>query len=171
MSQNLTTAASIASLDIHADAASFGRHLRASNLSPRTVQSYLEAVDLFTRYLIEHSRQRHQQTLERARRALVELADTGQSVTVAELASRAGVSRSWIYTQPELREQIQQHQRSHSDSDTARQKVTRASDESLHRRLTLAHERITQLRKENQQLREALAHACGQLRAARAPAR
>lgn len=124
-----------------------------------------------TRYLIEHARQRHQQTLERARRALAELADTGQSVTVAELASRAGISRSWIYTQPELREQIQQHQRSQSDSDTARQIVTRASDESLHRRLTLAHERITQLRKENQQLREALAHACGQLRAAGAPAR
>ena len=124
-----------------------------------------------TRYLIEHSRQRHQHTLERARRALAELADTGQSVTVAELASRAGISRSWIYTQPQLREQIQQHQRSHSDSDTARQIATRASDESLHRRLTLAHERITQLRKENQQLREALAHACGQLRAAGAPAR
>ncbi len=53
MTRNLTTDPSIASLDIHADAASFGRHLRASNLSPRTVQSYLEAVDLFTRYLDE----------------------------------------------------------------------------------------------------------------------
>ncbi len=53
MARNLTTDPSIASLDIHADAASFGRHLRASNLSPRTVQSYLEAVDLFTRYLDE----------------------------------------------------------------------------------------------------------------------
>ncbi|MFP1155472.1 DUF6262 family protein [Mycobacterium sherrisii] len=120
---------------------------------------------------MERSRQRHQHTLERARRVLAELADTGQSVTVARLASRAGVSRPWIYTQPELREQIHQHQRSHSDSNTARQIVTRASDESLHRRLTLAHERIAQLRKENQQLREALAHAYGQLRAAGAPPR
>jgi Family of unknown function (DUF6262) len=68
-----------------------------------------------TRYVIEHSRQRHQQTLERAPRALVELADTGRSVTVAELASRVGVSRSWICTQPELREQIPTKQRSHSD--------------------------------------------------------
>ncbi|MGD8684119.1 MAG: tyrosine-type recombinase/integrase [Chloroflexota bacterium] len=53
MARNLTTDPSIASLDIRADAASFGRHLRATNLSPRTVQSYLEAVDLFTRYLDE----------------------------------------------------------------------------------------------------------------------
>lgn len=118
-------------------------------------------------YIIEHARQRRQDTLERARRALAELAETGQSISVAELASRAGVSRSWVYTQPELLDQIQQHQRSHSDSRGARQIVTRASDESLHRRLTLAHERISQLRKENQQLRDSLAHAHGQLRAAR----
>lgn len=119
-------------------------------------------------HLIEHARQRRQETLERARRALAELIETGQPVTVAELASRAGVSRSWIYTQPELRDQIQQRQRAHSDLHTARQLVTRASDESLHRRLTLAHERITQLRTENQQLREELAYTHGQLRAARA---
>jgi hypothetical protein len=92
---------------------------------------------------------------------------TGQPVTVAKLASRAGVSRSWIYTQPELRDQIQQQQHSHSDSRSARQIVTRASDKSLHGRLTLAHERITQLRNENQQLRDSLAQAHGQLRAAR----
>lgn len=120
-----------------------------------------------THYLIEHAKQRRQETLQRAYQALAELAETGQSVTVAELASRAGVSRSWIYTQPELREQIQQQQRSHSDSHSARQTAIRASDESLHRRLTLAHERITQLRKENQQLRDSLAHVHGQLRAAR----
>ena len=53
MARNLTTDPSIASLDIQTDAASFRRHLNASNLSPRTVQSYLEAVDLFTRYLSE----------------------------------------------------------------------------------------------------------------------
>jgi uncharacterized protein involved in type VI secretion and phage assembly len=118
-------------------------------------------------YLVEHAKQRRQETLERAHRALAELAETGQSVTVAELASRAGVSRSWIYTQPELRDQIQQQQRSHSDSRSARQTATRASDETLHRRLTLAYERIAQLRNENQQLRDSLAHAHGQLRTAR----
>ena len=51
MSKALSTPPSIASPDLAADAASFGRHLRASNLSPRTVQSYLEAVDLLGRFL------------------------------------------------------------------------------------------------------------------------
>ena len=45
--------------------------------------------------------------------------------------------------------------------------VTRASDESLRQRLALAHDRIGELRAENQRLRDALAHAHGQLRAAR----
>lgn len=117
--------------------------------------------------LAEHARHRHQQTLRRAREALAELADTGESVTIARLADKAGVSRSWIYTQPELRDRVEQLQRRVADSGENRETVTRASDESLRRRLAVAHERNTQLRKENQQLRESLAHAHGQLRAAR----
>lgn len=45
--------------------------------------------------------------------------------------------------------------------------VIRATDDSLRQRLAPAHERINQLRAENQQLRDALAHAHGQLRVAR----
>jgi site-specific recombinase XerD len=33
---------------------SFGRHLRASNAAPRTIQSYLEACDQFHSFLVEH---------------------------------------------------------------------------------------------------------------------
>jgi site-specific recombinase XerD len=32
---------------------SFGRHLRASNAAPRTIQSYLEACDQFLAFLVE----------------------------------------------------------------------------------------------------------------------
>ncbi|MEO3858490.1 DUF6262 family protein [Acrocarpospora sp. B8E8] len=117
--------------------------------------------------LAEHARQRHEQALQRAQQTLTELADTGQPVTVTTLATRAGVSRSWIYTQPELRERIQQLQRHRTNADLSRGNATRASDESLRRRLALAHEQISQLRTENQHLRDALAHAHGQLRAAR----
>jgi hypothetical protein len=42
-----------------------------------------------------------------------------------------------------------------------------ATDDSLRQRLALAHERINQLRTENQQLRDALAHAHGELRGTR----
>jgi hypothetical protein len=118
-------------------------------------------------HLAIHARQRHEQALHRAQQTLTEMADTGQPVTVTTLATQAGVSRSWIYTQPELQDQIRQLQHHRNDADLSRNNATRASDESLRRRLAFAHEQITELRTENQHLREALAYAHGQLRAAR----
>jgi chromosome segregation ATPase len=118
-------------------------------------------------HLAEHARGRHHQALERAETALTEMADTGEPITPARLAARAGVSRSWIYSQPTIRDRIQQLQRHQADSATNRQTATRASDDSLRHRLAAAHERIAELRRENQELRNALAHAHGQLRAAR----
>lgn len=120
-----------------------------------------------THHLAEHARQRHDQTLQRAQRTLTELTDAGEHVTVARLANQAGVSRSWIYTQPALLGRIQQLQQHRTSADFVRITITQATDDSLRQRLALAHERINQLRTENQQLRDALAHAHGQLRTAR----
>lgn len=39
--------------DLAVNRASFGRHLRAGNLSPRTHKTYMEAVDLFARFLTD----------------------------------------------------------------------------------------------------------------------
>jgi hypothetical protein len=118
--------------------------------------------------LAEHARARHEQTLHRAQAALTSMANHGDAITVSLLASKAGVSRSWIYTQPELRDHIEQLQQATIRTGAPRRDtVNHASEESLRHRLDLAHQRITQLRTENQQLRESLAHAHGQLRAAR----
>jgi uncharacterized protein DUF6262 len=88
--------------------------------------------------LAEHARHRHHDTVRRAHEALAELANSGQSVTIARLADKAGVSRSWIYTQPELRERVEQLQRRFTEAGANRATVTRASDESLRSRLAVA---------------------------------
>lgn len=119
------------------------------------------------RHLAEHARGRHEQTLDRAQRTLTEMADAGQPVTVALLANQARISRSWIYTQTALLDRIRQLQQHHATVGFARETVIRASDDSLRQRLALAHDQINHLRTENQQLRDALAHTHGQLRAAR----
>jgi hypothetical protein len=119
--------------------------------------------------LAEHARARHEQTLQRAQDALAALARNGEPVTIARLASEAGVSRTWIYTQHGLRDQVKRTQRGQlPGTPPVQQAGSRASDESLRRRLELAHQKITQLRAENQQLRRDLAAAHGQLRAAAA---
>ena len=53
MASKTITAPSIGDLDTLA--ASWARELRAANLSPRTVQSYGEAVRLFGEYLTAHA--------------------------------------------------------------------------------------------------------------------
>ncbi len=120
--------------------------------------------------LAEHARARHEQTLQRAQATLAAMTRDSGTITIARLATEAGVSRAWIYTQPALREQIQQMQRDRATgaSPATRQAASKASDESLRRRLELAHHKITQLRAENQQLRHDLAAAHGLLRVAAA---
>ena len=118
--------------------------------------------------LAQHARARHEQTLHRAQAALTSMANNGEAITVSILAGKAGVSRSWIYTQPELRDHIEQLQQATTRTGAPRRETANhASEESLRRRLALAHQHITQLRTQNQQLRESLARAHGQLRAAR----
>lgn len=121
-----------------------------------------------TARLARAAQARHEQTLQRARTVLEAMADGDSLLTVAGLARRAGVSRSWLYTQPELRErieQLRQHSRNETNPGaTASNTDSRASTDSLRRRLELAHEHIAQLRTENRELRDALARAHGLLR-------
>ena len=87
----------------------------------------------------------------------------GASVTVAGLALAAGVSRSWLYEQPDLlafalrlRERI--------SSATQVPAAQRATDESLRQRLDAARAEIERLRTENASLRDQLARALGEQR-------
>jgi hypothetical protein len=116
-------------------------------------------------HLTAAARRRSEQTLARARAALRELQDAGQPITITALAARAGVSRGWLYTQHELRQQISPP---HAPAPAQpASNAERASSASLRQRLTLAHQRIRDLSDDNQQLRDQIASLHGQLRAAR----
>ena len=49
---------------------------------------------------------RHQLTRARAIQALRELDQAGSPVTFASVAGAAGISRSWLYTQPDIRGEV-----------------------------------------------------------------
>ncbi|MGY4771625.1 DUF6262 family protein [Kribbella sp. CWNU-51] len=120
-----------------------------------------------TSYLAAATQQRTEQARTRAEAALTQLIATRQPITVAGLARAAAVSRSWLYTQPDLLEQLRQRS---ADQTTHSTTITRASDSSLQRRLELAHQRITQQTEEIHKLRDQLARAHGDLRMATMPA-
>ena len=118
-------------------------------------------------HLVAAAQRRRADTLERARQALHELDETGQQRTVMQIAAHAGVSRSWLYAQPELRDQLRRLTAIPETAESAPGPIERGSDASLRKRLTLAHERIRELDDENRQLRNQIALLHGQLRANR----
>jgi predicted nucleic acid-binding Zn-ribbon protein len=117
-----------------------------------------------TERLTANARRRSEQTLQRAQETLTAMAACGDTITLAKLAQTADVSRSWIYTQPELRERIEQLRLAAPARPPGSAAASRASLESLKRRLDLAHQRIAQLRDENLQLRRSVEQLHGQLR-------
>src|SRR6476659_9773396 len=118
-------------------------------------------------HLLAAAQRRRADTLERARKALHELGETGQQRTVTQIAAHAGVSRSWLYAQPELRDQLRQLTPTPQPTESAAPQVERSSETSLRQRLTLAHERIRELDNDNRHLRDQIALLHGQLRANR----
>jgi hypothetical protein len=106
-------------------------------------------------------------TRKRAVAALRRMDKSGQLITFDSVAKHAQVSRSWLYTQPDLRAEIERR-RTRTNPPPSVQPVPaqkRASDTSLLRRLEAATDRIRRLEAENQQLHEALALALGDHRA------
>jgi Family of unknown function (DUF6262) len=120
-----------------------------------------------SRHVIAAARQRSESTHRRAVAALRHLDNTGTPVTFDAVARQAGVSRSWLYNQPDLRTEIERLR--HRQQPTPQRLVPdrqRASEASLRQRLEVATARIRQLEADNKRLRDALAQALGERRTA-----
>jgi hypothetical protein len=100
----------------------------------------------------------------RARRVLRELRRRGARVNFAAVGAAAGVSRQFLYTHPELRQEIEQL-RDEQHSELSRLPLAeRASDASIRARLRAGLDDNQRLREENARLREELALAHGRVR-------
>ena len=113
--------------------------------------------------MVAAARRRRELTRAKAVRALREMERAGSPVSFAAVAQAAGVSRSWLYTENDLRAEITRLREATADRPkTPPIPVSqRASEPSLRQRLELAQQRIRQLRNDNDRLRRELAHALG----------
>ena len=119
--------------------------------------------------LSEAAARRHELTRAKAIQALRELDRAGTPVTFAAIATAAAISRSWLYTQPDISDQIRRL-RGKTDgagSADAIPAAQRATDASLRARLTAALDRNKQLADDNARLRRQLARALGEQRSSR----
>ncbi len=110
---------------------------------------------------------RHELTRAKAIQALRELDRAGAPVTFASAAAAAGISRSWLYTQPDIREQVRRLRSTRGREPGAIPVSQRATDTSLRSRLTAALQRNQALADENARLRRQLARALGDQRSSR----
>jgi len=110
------------------------------------------------------AKQRSEHTRAKAVQAIRQLERAGAVVTYEAVAASAGVSRSWLYGQADLRveiERLRERNRTTSPSVPVRQ---RASDVSLPARLQATLDQCRKLTEENLRLRRQLAHALGDRR-------
>jgi hypothetical protein len=122
-----------------------------------------------SRHLLEATRRRAEQARVRAEAAIAEAARTGEPSTVAGIVRAAAVSRSWIYTQPDLISAIGQLQKRRPAAN--RTGPQPASIRSLETQLEAMQRRNAALRSEVRDLTARLEGAYGELRELRLNAR
>jgi hypothetical protein len=112
---------------------------------------------------------RHELTRARAVQALRELDRAGTPVAFAGVAQAVGISRSWLYTQPDISSHIRRlREKTDGTGSTGTVPVgQRSTEASLRARLTTALDRNKQLTGENARLRRQLTRALGDQRSAR----
>ncbi|MEA5457249.1 DUF6262 family protein [Sinomonas sp. JGH33] len=116
-------------------------------------------------HLTATAHRRHELARSKTIRTLRELERAGAPVTFEAVARHAGVSRAFLYAQPDLRADIERLRAATRRAPTpAIPASQRASDASLLARLHAANERIRTLTEENGKLRRRLAHALGDQR-------
>ena len=114
--------------------------------------------------LADAAERRSERALERARRAIRRLDQAGEPVSFQAVAREAGVSRQFLYTQRQLRGEIERLRAARLEAVEQVPRVQRASDASLRARNQMLIDENRRLRDEVAGLREELACAWGELR-------
>jgi hypothetical protein len=111
------------------------------------------------------AQQRAHDTRHRAVETIRRCDAAGEPITFISIAQAAGVSRSWLYRQADLRAEIDRLRTSTTATTRPVPSAQRASTDSLRRRLEGTLDEIQRLKVENHQLREQVARRFGQQRA------
>jgi hypothetical protein len=118
--------------------------------------------------LADAAERRHDHAVARARSAIRDLDRGGDTISFQSVARRAGVSRQFLYSVPELRSEVERLRSGGlSAGPVGLPAAQRSSDVSLKARNQTLLDENRRLREEIAGLRDELAGAWGELRAAR----
>lgn len=119
--------------------------------------------------MVAAQKHRHEATSRRAADALRRLQADGDEVSFTAVALAAGISRAWLYRDPELRAGIDRIRtgRQPVRAVPRRPVAEQASYESLRELRASLQAELNALREENRRLRDALARKLGEGRSGR----
>jgi hypothetical protein len=117
--------------------------------------------------LVAAAARKHDAAIARAGAALRELARAGGVINFQAVARAAGVSRQWLYQQPDLRREIEQLRSTSGNPGPAVPASQRPTEASLRQRIRSLLDENHRLRGESDGLRAELALAYGERRDAR----
>lgn len=98
-------------------------------------------------------------------RALEAMAGGTEPITFQRVARSAGVSRSWLYREPQLRAEIERLRQSVVRGRPIHQPSQRATADSLRQQLHVYRDEIARLQADNRSLKDQLARQLGATRA------
>src|SRR5215211_4416516 len=107
------------------------------------------------------AQRKRDRALERAHTALRDLDQRGETISFHAVARRAGVSRQWLYTQPDLRAEIERLRARHSPAAPRVPDAERAREASFRQRNTMLLAENRRLRDQIAELKTELAIAHG----------
>ncbi len=107
------------------------------------------------------ARRKSEEAQTRARNALRELDEQARPISFQAVARHAGVSRQWLYRQPQLRGEIERLRVTQPDRRTSIPTSERSTEVSLRQRLRALLDENRGLRAEIAQLKQDLALAYG----------
>lgn len=101
--------------------------------------------------MIEVNRERSDEKVSAAKRAIRKLMDQGERVSVPQLMKMTGASRGFFYKNPIVRAEIDRAMEQQAGTINPRRGIL---DKALEGRIDLLQQEIFRLQKENQALRE-----------------
>lgn len=106
--------------------------------------------------LTEHARRRAQQARQRVDQAITTLVRENKPINFNSVASTAGVTKSYLYTQSDIRERIEGLRKTHAPVKKHRLPASERTDASKEMLLAAKDRRIQALETENRRLKEEL---------------
>lgn len=110
--------------------------------------------------MLECNRKTSGEKVERARKAIFDLMDEGEKVTVPKLMERTGLSRGFFYKNPSVRQTLDKAQEQQGGMSHPRKNILDMAMnneiQSLQKQIRTMHQEMDTLRQENEKLKKAL---------------